>query len=236
MDIEKYIADKMEEDSKNGFRTKYIVRSATGESPFGNKEIALAYCYILKSKSTEAEIRTYDVLDGTSIILNISMHDEMSMLEETFYSDIPYAIKLPKTVHTVEYGICRNTKLQAINLENVINIADEAFYGTRLTEVNLANIRDIGNGAFYDCECLKTATIGSDNSIPSTIVNIEDNAFGYCEKLEIIDLKTLVRLGKDCFHSCKALKTIDWERVCELHNHGTSTKGGSIKAETSLFD
>lgn len=102
--------------------------------------------------------------------------------------------------------------------------------------MNLANIHDIGNGAFYDCECLKTVAIGSDNSIPSTIVNVKDNAFGYCEKLETVNLKTLVRLGKDCFHSCEALKPIDWERVCESHNHDTSIKGESIKTETSLFD
>lgn len=227
MDIEKYINDKMKEDAQNGFRTKYEIRPASGESPFGDREIALVRCHIPRPMSAGFKTNVYEVLDGTSVIgAYTSKPSETAILEGTFYSDTPFSVKLPETVHTVGYGICRNTKLQSINLENVISIAEDAFRYTELPEANLASVHTIGDHAFKGCHSLKTVTIGSDDNTSSAPIDIGLGAFSLCNFLETVNLKTDIILGAGCFINNTSLKFIDWEHICELNNYQKRTSEG----------
>lgn len=220
MDIWQYIDDKMEKDNKDGFLTRYMVRSATGESPFGNQEIVLVHCSIPSQAPTESKTIVYEVLDGTSVIDAYALKSHKTEMPMAAFSSVtPFSVKLPETVHTIGQDACRHTKLQSINLKNVINIADEAFYHSEIPEANLDNVHAIGENAFSDCKYLKTITIGSANNTPLTPVDIKNGAFTSCEELETVKLKTDVILGRKCFFECKSLKSIDWEYVCGLRDY-----------------
>lgn len=88
--------------------------------------------------------------------------------------------------------------------EGCTRIEDWAFIGnTSLETIDLSNVAEIGEDAFYHCTSLKTITI------PETVTVLEPRTFGNCMAMESIQLSPMLdEIGEHCFYNCLALKEI----------------------------
>lgn len=78
-----------------------------------------------------------------------------------------------------------------------------AFGDCALTTINLENVHNIGNCAFYGCSSLKN--IGGLNQIET----IGSQAFQKCTSLETVVISdNLKELGKDAFSDCNSLESV----------------------------
>lgn len=83
-------------------------------------------------------------------------------------------------------------------------IEDWAFIGnTYLEAVDLMNVAEIGEDAFYHCTALKSI------DIPDTVTVLNPRTFGGCMALENVQLSSMLdEIGEHCFYNCLSLKEI----------------------------
>lgn len=117
------------------------------------------------------------------------------------------SIKLPKTVKYLgDYSFSSHTRLEEINLSDVEEISNFAFYKTKLGEVNLGkSLKYLGVGAFSGCKKLKSVEFEQ-----SACREIPSQCFNNCTSLKKIVLpEGITRIGSDAFRNCGDLITID---------------------------
>lgn len=109
----------------------------------------------------------------------------------------------------------------------VVGIDEQAFKGhSNLKSITLPDtIEFVGRMAFYDCYNLES--INLDN-----VLEIERNAFSYCEKLESLNVNALF-IGASAFYKCKGLNEVNLsntESIGEMAFTRTNLKKISIPA------
>ena len=144
---------------------------------------------------------------------------------------------LTKNVSKIEdnaFAACKN--LKTINLENVTEIGEWAFYKCEsLMDIEL-HVSEIKKAVFSECKnldkvILKGTHIISEDAfyhcgikeidLPDGLIEINDEAFCGCHLTKVVVPKTVIKTGHDCFSGCSEIivyDSIDPEAaVCTAH-------------------
>lgn len=135
--------------------------------------------------------------------------------------------------------------LKSVNLESCESIGERAFYYCNaLQKAELSkSLKTVGQYAFYNCTDLDIEEISVSTRINKyafaqirgikklTLYSpfIDTYAFGYCTNLKTLKIKSGTLLGSNCFYSCTALETCEFE-------DGTNVIPVSCFAQCSKLD
>lgn len=117
------------------------------------------------------------------------------------------SIKLPKTVKYLgDFLFSSHTKLEEINLSDVEEISEFAFYKTNLRKVNLGkSLKYLGVEAFSGCRKLESVEFEQ-----NACKEIPSRCFDSCKSLkEIVLPEGITKIGSNAFRKCYDLITID---------------------------
>ncbi len=117
------------------------------------------------------------------------------------------SIKLPKTVKYLgDFLFSSHTRLEEINLSDVEEISEFAFYKTNLRKVNLGkSLKYLGVEAFSGCRKLKSVEFEQ-----NACKEIPSRCFNNCKSLkEIVLPEGITKIGSNAFRNCGDLITID---------------------------
>ena len=135
-------------------------------------------------------------------ITNVGGCSDLSLLK---------TVILPSTVSVIEacaFKWC--SSLSSINIANVGNIGNEAFYGcTSLVSIDLPVATYVGGSAFYGCTSLTNVDLQVENLYSST--------FRGCVNLQVVSIPNVSSIGQYCFANCRELSLIDLSHVTEIH-------------------
>lgn len=108
------------------------------------------------------------------------------------------------SLKTISYDSFRNTKsLVSVYFSSIVNIPDDAFYGSGIVSADFPAACVIGERAFYECKNLGSVTMSPD------LNTIGANAFLSCHSLEYIELThKLQTIGVGAFRFCYSLEFI----------------------------
>ncbi|SCY33657.1 SWIM zinc finger [Lachnospiraceae bacterium XPB1003] len=103
-------------------------------------------------------------------------------------------------------AFCGNNTIKSVILPNGVMIEEDAFMDcSNLEEVtereNVLTIDSLEEGAFWGCKKLKTNFRVLDRQIPA-------NGFGYCKKIESIEIPDGAEIHENAFEECVSLKEI----------------------------
>lgn len=85
----------------------------------------------------------------------------------------------------------------------VAEVRQSAFYRSAITSINLPDVTNIGDMAFYQCDRLESATFGSG------LISIGESSFSKCLLLEEVSFPpTLENIGNMCFYDCRSLEKV----------------------------
>ena len=114
------------------------------------------------------------------------------------------SVTLPSTIKYIGEGAFEESGLEIINIpEGVTYIGDYAFCYTELNEIAIpSTVTYLGAAAFESSEIRKV-------NIPEGITNIQRGTFGYCDKLQEIEISSTVEsIGDNAFGNCTSLKKV----------------------------
>ncbi len=98
------------------------------------------------------------------------------------------------------------TNLTSVNLENVTEVGDYAFYNTGITEVNTECLVKVGTRAFSACDKLESVTMSSKTG---ETITLREKAFADCEALTNVTLDAPAKYdGDNLFNGCSALENM----------------------------
>ena len=130
------------------------------------------------------------------------------------------SIVIPNSVKSIGDSAFYNcSSLTSVTIGNgVTNIGDRAFYYcSSLTEISVS-----GNNAYYCSEngvlfnkaktkliCYPAGKTGTSYSIPASVTNIGDCAFGECSSLTSVTIpNSVTSIGRSAFYNCSSLTSI----------------------------
>lgn len=141
---------------------------------------------------------------GINYILDRSF-EESSVEKLTFTDDCHF--------EHIEERMFYNSKIKEIDLDGVIRIYDEAFYGCEnLESVSSDTCKRIYASAFRGCTGLKSV------DLPETTY-IEGHVFRDCTSLVEVNLPKLNWVSNYTFYGCTSLKSISLESVSSVGNY-----------------
>ena len=128
------------------------------------------------------------VMTGANDYLEVSQDDNLLIINaeggtKELTAFAPYnvtSLDIPEGITKIGNGAFKNTtSLKSVSIPNsVTSIGDNAFESSGITSVHLPNtVTHIGERAFYASQLSATLTI------PTTVIEIGKQAFGYCSKL-----------------------------------------------------
>lgn len=111
------------------------------------------------------------------------------------------------TLYTDEFYGC--TKLEEIDLSNIINIQQRVFFNSGLSiDVSTPNLKRISAGAFNGTKIKKIKNLGSVTSIPD-LSGSSGGVFQNCKSLISVVLPdTLKIIGWNAFYECTSLESV----------------------------
>ena len=179
--------------------------------------------YEIKNSNCIEEIRS-NVFENT-IIEKIDLADDIKLAEASFANSnlesidlskskletIPkncfYGtrclrnIVLPNTLKCIEEGAFEISAIEKMDILNVTDIRDRAFYNSSIKSICLKNVLNIGSSAFEDCENI--TKIELDN-----LINVGPSAFKDTNIIEVILNKNITYISPQLFASCDKLKKV----------------------------
>ena len=167
--------------------------------------------------------------DICSKLTSVTIPEGVTELSEYMFWSCDKLTKLtcPSTLKKIGANAFGHTGLTDIDLANVEEIGEYAFYGTPLTKVTIpATANTLGKGVFAHCSELTTATFSNgcksvssfmfssdaalvNLTMPDTIETIEAYAFNYCSGLEELTMPaSLKTMGEGVFYKAWKLRTV----------------------------
>ena len=131
-------------------------------------------------------------------------------------------VTLGASVKTIGKSAFERCGFTGINLTNVTEIGDYAFYFSKLETVDVPAATKTGTGAFMNCPKLTTATVNgttldpymffyctslTDLSAPN-VTEIGECALAYCVKLTALPLEKVTAIGNGAFRNCHGLTDV----------------------------
>lgn len=126
------------------------------------------------------------------------------------------------------FGCCC---LKTVEMPDVKNIGDNAFFKCGMKTIDLSNVETIGSGAFEGCFDLETVDLPNVEVLRSTVfracdslqtVNLPkvkeiwDYAFGSCKNLKTVKIPQVETILKGTFSGCSALEAVELPLVKEI--------------------
>ena len=160
------------------------------------------YAKFVTTAAELADKPEFEVVDG--VLISYNNKDE---------SPSNVHVNIPDGVTEIAAGVFTNlTYITSVNLNNVVKIGDNAFYGcTGITQITFnANIQSIGEWAFYNCYQLASVNLGK-------IQEIGAYAFARCLALtQVVIGDSLSYVGDLAFYECGRREEYGYDPSGEL--------------------
>ena len=132
-------------------------------------------------------------------------------------------VTLGASIKTIGKSAFERCGFTGINLTNVTEIGDYAFYFSKLETVDVPAATRTGTGAFMNCPALTKATVNgttldpymffyctslTDLSAPN-VTEIGECALAYCVELETLPLDNVTTIGHGAFRNCHGLTDVE---------------------------
>ena len=132
-------------------------------------------------------------------------------------------VTLGASVKTIGKSAFERCGFASIDLTNVTEIGDYAFYFSKLETVDVPATTRTGKGAFMNCPVLETATVRGTTLDPymffyctaltelnaPNVTEIKDCALAYCVELTALPLENVTTIGHGAFRNCHKLDKIE---------------------------
>ncbi len=132
-------------------------------------------------------------------------------------------VTLGASIKTIGKSAFERCGFASIDLTNVTEIGDYAFYFSKLKEVTVPETTKTGKGAFMNCPALKTATVNGTTLDPymffyctaltelsaPNVTQIGECALAYCVELETLPLDNVTTIGHGAFRNCHGLTDVE---------------------------
>ena len=166
-----------------------------------------------------------DLPDGLVVIYKNAFENCVSLKSISIPQNITY---LPKEV----FRGCTSLETVVVS-QNLNHIYEGVFRGcTSLDNIDLKNVEDIGDYAFYGCTGLKTADFGEKLALvyyhaffmctsleevilPETCIKIFDNAFKSCNSLKKLRFPGIKQINYNAFQNCTSLWDVEFPQTLE---------------------
>jgi len=191
--------------------------SHIGKEAFSGVILSLVY-YDL---GQEVVVGTASDIDGnpryriyTNKLTDVSINAERIGEDAFAYSESLENVTLSASVKNIDkraFAGCY--ELENINLENVVNVGNEAFSQTKLASVNLTSVVNVGDFAFTENENLLSVTLGTNAT------SIGEGAFSYAKSLATIVGEENVKYISDYAFAYTAINNVDLSGVINLGSH-----------------
>lgn len=163
-------------------------------------ELYARYSYTFRNDLTE-----YLMLCGINVIDYFDTKIPAYSFDNLVLPEIKH-IQLKGTINEIEENAFTYSAVEDVNLENIENIYNGAFFSTNLKSINCSKATYIGENAFRGCSKLKDVTFDSK-------VHLESRAFAECVALQNVVFHDRFRLGEACFTSCSSLRNVDLSNI-----------------------
>ena len=104
------------------------------------------------------------------------------------------------------FGCCC---LKTVEMPDVKNIGDNAFFKCRVETVDLPNVEVLRSAAFRECDSLQTVNLPK-------VKEIWDYAFGSCKNLKTVKITQIETILKGTFSGCSALEAVELPLVKKI--------------------
>lgn len=163
-------------------------------------ELYARYAYTFRNDLTE-----YLMLCGINVIDYFDKKIPAYSFDNLVLPELKH-VQLKDTVTEIGENAFTYSVVEDINLENVENIYNGAFFSSNLKSINCSKATFIGENAFRSCGKLKDVTFDSK-------VRLEARAFAECLGLQNVSFHDKFKLGESCFISCSSLRNIDLSNI-----------------------
>ena len=99
--------------------------------------------------------------------------------------------------------------LKTVEMPDVKNIGDNAFFKCRVETVDLPNVEVLRSAAFRECDSLQTVNLPK-------VKEIWDYAFGSCKNLKTVKIPQVETILKGTFSGCSALEAVELPLVKKI--------------------
>ncbi len=142
---------------------------------------------------------------------------------------------------------------QAIISDKIVEIGDQAFYGTKIPSVDTPNLTTLGQEVFLECYDLVRVSIPQITTIKQScfgactaleeiyaplITEIDWHGLSGCTSLESVDFPLLERVGRYSFKGCTSIKSFDFPLVTYIDQYAfrecTALETINVPLATSL--
>lgn len=168
---------------------------------------------------------------GQNIILSVKFGSQCSYIGESAFAECKFLseINSDNVITSIGKSAFASTMLSSITFEKLTTLEDNAFCECKSLEnvtISKLNLVDIGNNAFENCSKLNNINLECCSSIG-------ENAFASCSNISQITLATCSSIGNNAFYNCKNLERVyiynDPEYPCEIGSSVFYSDGNIIE-------
>ena len=181
-----------------------------------------------QSSLTEVELPNVEygsyVFDCSKSLTTVTTADGLTAIPEKAFWGCENLknVTLGASVKTIGKSAFERCGFTGINLTNVTEIGDYAFYFSKLETVDVPAATKTGKGAFMNCPELKTAVVNgttldlymffyctalTELNAPN-VTDIGECALAYCVKLTALPLEKVTAIGNGAFRNCHGLTDV----------------------------
>ena len=182
-----------------------------------------------QSSLTEVELPNVEygsyVFDCSKSLTTVTTADGLTAIPEKAFWGCENLknVTLGASIKTIGKSAFERCGFTGINLTNVTEIGDYAFYFSKLEKVDVPASTKTGKGAFMNCPELKTAVVNgttldpymffyctslTDLSAPN-VTEIGECALAYCVELTALPLDNVTTIGHGAFRNCHGLTDVE---------------------------
>lgn len=182
-----------------------------------------------QSSLTEVELPNVEygsyVFDCSKSLTTVTTADGLTAIPEKAFWGCENLknVTLGASIKTIGKSAFERCGFTGINLTNVTEIGDYAFYFSKLETVDVPAATKTGTGAFMNCPALTKATVNgttldpymffyctslTDLSAPN-VTEIGECALAYCVELTALPLDNVTAIGNGAFRNCHGLTDVE---------------------------
>lgn len=147
-------------------------------------------------------------------------------------------ITIPEDIDIIYTYVFRGMDfIKSVNLNNVIEVCESAFYGcVNLETVYMPNVSALGKMAFAACEKLNNSDKTEEDVLKLPAIKIiDESAFSGCESLRLVQLgEDIEEIGDFAFYQCNIYEK-DPALVVELLGENVPTMGSKVTLGNIAF-
>lgn len=182
-----------------------------------------------QSSLTEVELPNVEygsyVFDCSKSLTTVTTADGLTAIPEKAFWGCENLknVTLGASIKTIGKSAFERCGFATIDLKNVTEIGDYAFYFSKLETVDVPATTKTGKGAFMNCPELKTAVVNGTTLDPymffyctsletltaENVTEIGECALAYCVELTALPLENVTTIGHGAFRNCHGLTDVE---------------------------